>query len=349
MKKGYTLVEVLIVITIIGVIASSAIATLNRYNKGLNYVYSYTYYALDKAIYNAKAYWIPQDEYNREPFQRRVLNPETKENTIVPDKVATKRLCEALTEYINTINNSCTFDNQVTSNGQGLTSGNVYFTTANGVRFWISKRYPTMSTDASVNDDLTKYFIIYADLNGTNGPNSMDYEERITRTGEKRVKDPDTFAFAVLETGRICPIGIPEVNPRYLTTRIMYQGKANEEDENDNNIIYKYSKKSKPYVITKGEAWGYYTGSNNVDDDYIMDGQPLSYNGYILQQILAENNNSVGKIYKFLGNHTSMSNYIKEDETFKKLYGTPSLKKNDFKCSEKSDDECSVIIDKFVQ
>ena len=198
-------------------------------------------------------------------------------------------------------------------------------------------------------------------MNGKRLPNTMTYEKG-SEANKWRTKDPDIFAFAALENGRVCPLGIPEVEPRYLTTRIIYQ-----EESDGNEVELKYSTPSRPYVYSKAEAWGYYLPANKVaaghtvvDDDEVMPDEPLSYNGYIRSNI-----NSASKIYAFLASGQTMSNYVQSDSYNKNSEGQfdinfqsdlPRHENNDvhkpniggYACHWMSDEECYVLVDKFV-
>ena len=394
-KKGFSLAELIIAMAIIGFVVGAAMVTFKSFDKGVKYVYSNTYYVLDRALYNTVSYWIPSEPVVREPFKTSVINPENNQSVTISDTDAASRMCRALIEYINPVNNvdrdaMCNNITPVSDIGPFAANGTdlatPHFTATNGVRFWISRRYPD-STDAS-NDGKMKFFIIYADMNGVRLPNSMDYEEG-NANNHYKTKDPDIFAFAALEDGRICPIGIPEVEPRYMTTRIVYQDvhtqiiEGNEVDD----VVLRYSSPSKPYVISKAEAWGYYLPESKVPDEVkgqqeadnkpagdgepdvavepvpakshtvadteIINDEPLTYNGYLLNEISVNS-----KIYAFLkksdGKRMTMSEYVQANSKdfspeFNSVYtDEEGNKTSGYGCRWMSDEECTVSVDKYV-
>ena len=361
-KNGFTLTEALMALAIMGILIGAGISTFNNYDKGIKHLYSNTYYVLDRALYNATSVWIPKDSYAREPFQATVTNESNGSTASVSDTQATKRLCRALIEYINPVDSDnrdaiCTSTKHLDDIGNSFPDAKVQFTATNGVRFWISKRYPTNPAA-----DDTRFFIIYADLNGPKRPNSMEYVKG-SESNKWKTKDPDIFAFAALDTGRICPIGISEVEQRYMTARIQY-----EDEGADNEVVLRYSEPSKPLVAAKAEAWGYYlpassvpSGEIAVNDNDIIEGQPLSYSGYLRSKI-----NNSSKIYSyFLPSGQTMSSYVQADSLYKDSAGNFTLKyqsdapkhqNNDLSkpnigglgCVWDTADPCIVIVDKYV-
>ena len=189
----------------------------------------------------------------------------------------------------------------------------------NGVRFYISKRFP-----ASANSDHF-FFLVFADLNGPKKPNSTNYAAPST--------DPDVFAFAALDIARMCPLGPPEVDPRYMQTRVTYY----DADE----ALTKFSTVSKPYYISKAEAWGYYLNSGKLNDNFYIEANPLTYNGYVKDQLSRANTSLYSNIYGFLGNSSlsaPSSVRLKSNAINNGGYG----------CVKGSDIECDVIVDKYV-
>ena len=159
-------------------------------------------------------------------------------------------------------------------------------------------------------------------------------------------------------TGRICPIGVPEVEPRYLTTRILYEDLLNQQQNNagnnqENDINLKYSRLSRPYVYSKAEAWGYYLTGDKIPANSVaivensrIPETPLSYNGYIKSKISPHSH-----IYDFLGEETMQ-------QKFNSLYGNSVEFRGNFPnaeedpgygCSWGTSQECEVVVDKYVQ
>ena len=312
MKKiGFTLAELLVVSCIIGVLLWAGISTFMQYDKGIRYILSNTYYALDRALFNATTDWVPQDRYNRAIFEDSVTAPDAEGNDQTyqyndGDTEGVKRLCRALTHYITPVEgaNVCDSINGIANlspDDSFFRDTKPAFTAINGVRFWITKRYPTENSEEN---EGVRFYVIYADMNGDKIPNSLSYVRGKGRN-RQATKDPDIFAFAAIAylngdqapVANVIPIGIAEVEPRYLTSRIKYY------DDEDNEL---YSTISRPIVTSKKEAWDFYSDEDKDDTIYSekyknMINVPFAYGDYIRKAILAENDKS--KIYAFLKNN----------------------------------------------
>ena len=400
MKKlfGFTMAELLVSMVIIGILMTTAIFTFKPFDKGIKYLYSNTFYTLDRAIYNSHENWIPQDAANRDPFAS--ITGALPANS----GKRTERLCEALTEYINTIESTENICNQnqisATANDEQFTDTNLQFTATNGVRYYISQMYPNDNTGFTNEDEtrlyvpgyfgdweanyykkLPKFFIVYADLNGTKSPNSMLYRKTPINNGrDVKYTDPDIFAFAILDIGRVCPIGVVEVEPRYMTTRIKYRTV----DPNDENMrITLFSFPSRPYAYSKAEAWAYYVSldtdiiqdpmDENADNSTIQGNEnhmqitpeePLSYNDYI--KYVIENDAAAkasgSQIYKYLNGKTLREYLINEYhgerennngdiEHYINLYfrgDNPADGGEKFFCRWHDIDHCEVFVDRYI-
>ncbi len=324
-KKAFTLAEVLLVMAIIGILITLGLTTFKKYDKGIRYTYSNIFHSLDRAFYNATNFVdLPN------PFDDGLENGE-----------GGRRLCAMLTQFINPVDkNSCSADSTTVASdlGEDFSSVRPQFIASNGAVFYISKRLPESFTSADVVHHY--FYLIFVDVNGSKKPNSMKYEEGNT-SNNYHTTDPDIFAFAALDIGRICPLGPPEYDSRYMLTRVAYQDTGNS-GENEDTVTIKYSKTSKPYYVSKAEAWGFYlTGDDGIANPVtqFIDENPLTYNDYIRNHI---NVNSM--IYKFLNGATISASNV------------TSLKKNkptdatnpEYGCVKVSDEECDVIIDRYV-
>jgi hypothetical protein len=350
-KSAFSVAEMLITMSIIGIIFVVGYHTLAHIdNKSIKYTYSNVYHSLDKAFYNGM---MASDLKN--PFDNKEFDDSGTE-VDVPEAEQTTRLCKMLALYIQG-GSSCGAEPVSIS---GANFPGAHLTALNGVQFYISKKYPAAGEE---DDDNHAFFIIFADMNGpTKGPNSMNY---VLNANGVPDPSPDIFAFAALDIGRICPLGIPEYDTRYMQTRISYLDKAEnvsqveagsvvdnlgggakigENNEGDYNVFdavvvtRKFSKESKPYYVSKAEAWGY--GTPDFDNDFIIDANPLTYNHYIQEKVLEIDPES--KIYAFLNNPNF--SYSLEGITFK----GNSPENGGYGCLLGSDFECDVIIDKFI-
>ena len=322
MKKqsGFTLAEMLIAFGIISILVGAALISLKPFENNIKYLYSATYQNLDTVLYNAVTDFVPQDRANNDPFSA----------DITDDDEAAIRLCTALTHYITSVGGTCSANTVGTeANDDDFTSENVKFITTNGVRYWISPR-----TRGS-NGTGPYFFIIFADMNGEKRPNSVWYE--------RGVRDPDIFAFAALDMGRICPLGPPEVDSRFLTTRIMHRNASGD-------LVY--SATSQEYIKSKAEAWGYYLPDGKYPSDIknraleekeYMEEAPLSYNGYVRATIYNNNQRKDSRIYSsFLRNGQNMRVY------FQNNFPDVNLQKDNLGCWYYSPDDCDINVDKYI-
>ena len=309
-KSGFTLAELLMTMLIVGIVSVFGLKTIIHNDNVVRYVYSNVYHSLDKALYNA---------YYLTGLPNPFLTKDSVNGTEVTlnDNERVKRLCEMLTEYINFSERQCDLPPISVIDADSLK--HPHFTSMNNVRFYISRRFP-----ASANSDHF-FFLVFADLNGSKDPNSMNYVAPST--------DPDIFACAALDIARVCPLGPPEVDPRFMQTRVRYY------DPNDS--IIKFSTASKPYYISKAEAWGYYLSSGKLDDNFYIETNPLTYNGLIKEILRTADAGFYSNIYGFLNNSTISA------PAGVTLKSNP-INNNGYGCQKGFDTECEVIIDKFV-
>ena len=312
-KLGLTMIELLITMVIIGIVTVFGLKTIIHNDKVVRYAYSNVYHSLDKALYNSfYATALPNPFLTKDS----VSGAEVTLN----DNQRVTRLCNMFTEYINVSAKSCNLPPVATINSATLQTP--HFVSMNNVRFYISKRFP-----ASESSDHF-FFLVFADLNGAKKPNSMTYNPPKT--------DPDIFAFAALDIARVCPLGPPEIDQRFMQTRIVYNDPNNSEVES-------FTQVSKPYYISKAEAWGYYLKSGRVDADesFYIEENPLTYNGYVKKALKKESTTFYNNIYGFMGDSSLTAPATVELKSKK-------VSENGYGCVKGSDIECDVIIDKYL-
>ena len=320
-KLAFTIAELLISMIIIGIVTVVGINTFMRYDKGIRYIYANAYHNLDRALFNSMNF--SDDQSGRNPFKDSYVN-ENGSTVNVSQEGGAAILCEMLSEYLSHSIKSCSPSNLASTNGVDF--GEIKLQTLNGVNLYISRRLP----DNPGADD-TRFFIIYADINSDKKPNSMRYVAP-SPANKNTTTDPDTFAFAALDTGRVCLLGIPEFNDRYVQARIAYE--ALEGQGNNSEIITKYTTASLPYYYAKAEAWGYYTGAFN--DRTIIPDEPSSYNDYIRSK-LPQNT----EIYSFLnGQQMRVPNNVR-------LRSQP-VEQGGYGCERHDAEKCWVIVDKYL-
>ena len=346
-KSAFTLIEIIIVMAIVGIITAIGVSTFSKHSVDMRYIYYNVYHSLDKAIYNAMTYTnLPS------PFVD--FDERNKQLAVSPEQQVS-RLCNMLIEYITTSSSSCNLEDNVITTGNNEDFQNVlpYFTAVNGVRFYISQRFTGGEPEH-------KFFIVFADLNGTKQPNSLHYERGIA--------DPDIFAFAVLDIGRVCPLGPPEIDEKYLLTRIRYIDNTNNNDDGFHNIAF--SEPSRPYFVSKAEAWGLYlpdgrgslcnsSGQNctSLPQDFLIEENPYTYNEYVRSALLSSGSELLRTIYENVPtmwialwavpgeNYTS---YEEETEETIQLRNGNNHANRGYGCKKGSDDECQIIIDKYA-
>ena len=325
-KFAFTIAELLLVIAIIGIISAFGVYTIARYDKGIRYIYANAYHNLDRALYNAVNFSNLPD-----PFVSKELKEDGTETTVNQFEGA-ERLCNMLEKYLNYSIVDCSQNDLAGLDGDHENLGKLKLRTLNGVDLYISRRLP----DNPGSGD-HKFFIIYADINNEAPPNSMEY---VAPTQENHFKttDPDTFAFAALDTGRVCLLGIPEVEPRYIQARVAYaflQGEGNQAE-----VVTRYSVASIPYAQAKAEAWGYYTGIPNFDNSVVIPDEPSSYNDYIRKKLPAGT-----KIYSsFLADTVNSTITMPQGIGLK----SESIEEGGYDCHEHDPEYCWVSVDKYL-
>ena len=350
-KQGFTLAELLIVLGIIGFLSAAAVTTIKPWDKGIRFLYSNTYYALDRAFYNASQNEMMTDPKTYDPFYVPNKGEAARTHSDTKDDGALA-LCRALTAYINPVDRTSCRETKITKANAldtDFKSENVQFVATNGVHYYITRNLKFKVNDNSLDniDNAIKdshFYLIFADMNGDKFPNTALYQPYDAAKKQKE-KDPDIFAFAALEnTKRIVPLGAPEFNPKYMMARFVYT-----ETKGENEEEYVFSPTSKTYVEIKAQAWNFYNDSNaNDSNGYynlpIFD-EALSYNDYVRLVIekLYPNNN----IYKNYLSWEAMKELVQGSggsENENKLQSDEP-----YKCQKNNKESCFVMIDKYVQ
>lgn len=278
MKKcGFTVAETLIVLGIIGILILAAVTAIKPFDKSVQYLYSNAVISLDRAYYNAIGVTGADD-----PFDV----PASDHNGLTKD-VGAERVCKALIRYINPVDkaNSCKDDRIVSPMADNFPDDKIQFVSLNGMRFYTSG----LIEGETANNESISFYVVFVDINGESGRGSAEYipaGKKDANGKEMKQKNPDIFAFAVLPIGRIVPLGAPEVDTTFMTTRISY---LNEEQET------RFTTVSKPYYQTKADAWNYYTGSGS-NTNIISADVPYTYNDAI--RTILNNKYSDNLIYK---------------------------------------------------
>jgi type II secretory pathway pseudopilin PulG len=201
-NKAFTLAEILIVFTIIGIVSSLILMTTKRMAASDKYAYQRAYDSVWTAAYNASA----------EPGAPALDTPEN--------------LCKGMAKYINSQNAT----NPIAGSGHGTDDGfcnaivaasrptkltdefkdlTPDFIANNGMRFYISKKITAnnVADFEGVRQNID-FFIVYADIDGERGQNS--------------ISSGDVVAFAVTPNADVIPLGLPAYDKHYFVAKVVF-------------------------------------------------------------------------------------------------------------------------------
>ena len=239
-KNAFNLVELLIVFIIIGIILVAQMLIMKEKINQYTAPYYTTYNALKKAVYNVLS----------DPFCPSETLVDKDGDPLCPDFARefprdSKQLCKRLVEFINVP----TGDNCDTAGGidhitrpKDFNDKNVQFQTSNGVKYYISD---SLYTVEDIKGTVTEFFVVYADLNGNNGPNRFHCEE-----GNEIL--PDIVPFAVTRRGHVVPIGLPARSKVYMSASVRFPGEIDK-----SNISVQANSKTKSLTFNEAllNAW----------------------------------------------------------------------------------------------
>lgn len=318
---GFTLAEIIIAMAIIGIITTLALTTLKPAKSATKYLYMNAFNSLGVAYYNGFTLgYNPFSEKDAEGTQNAVHSS--------ANDTGAEILCRALTSYINTKDNvrdpndsnkdfsaSCSSTKITSPNADSFTDDKVQFIANNGMKYYISDL---------ISDDDIKFYLVFADTNGDKKPNSFEYIKKTKDDGTEVIEQwPDIYSFAMLETGRIVPLGIPEYDQTVLSARFVYF------DEEGNSL---YFKKSLPYYQAKGAAWGFY--SDRANQDEYDESDPITLNDLIRKKIK--------QAYP-------ESRIIKDFPELKDLDPLNTASEAPHNCSNEDFESCYVFLDEYRQ
>lgn len=227
-KKAFTIPEILIFMTIVGVICVMMITIIRPNDKYYKYGYYNAYYVLATAGYNiledamdkknsgsVDTYPVEDIAFPKEAkdlCKKLALNPDT--SLSGPDEDY---------GYINTTTYNCKtqFIAKKNPTDSDFAKGKESFKSTNSMRFFIGAKdntgapfnieVPDAINGGSVN---ILFYLIWVDLNGDRGPNTA----KIANNGRL----PDIVPFAMTTTGKLMPLGYPTVDKTYMVSRIKY-------------------------------------------------------------------------------------------------------------------------------
>ena len=276
-RKAFTLAEVMLFLMITAAVISIMFATTKpkQYldQKAVKTKYATAYDALNIAAFDM----VYKDETN--PF---IITEEDK-NTGNTDHY--QKLCKQIASYVNNSSEACRIP-ALSNNVTYLKNEDVDFKTLTpniesltGMKFYFSQlitddKLPVEERsyyDAKTPDFTLQFFMVYVDVNGTEYPNRA----HTIKYDQEKKKMPDVFAFAILPTGDVIPMGIAEYDAKFLPTRISYR---------ENKSIYFSPYYS--YRQAKHAAWHWYSPSDT--NTKFKKTLSYTYNDYI-REIMERN------------------------------------------------------------
>ncbi len=243
--KAFTIPELLIFLTIVGVISVLMLTIIKPGEKYIPYAYYTVYNALAEAAFNIKedALDISSTDKDGTALAEDKVFPGVKSDATndAEAKNAARELCKKLAidpesdpddvtsgfryGYINTTEYFCSNDDfKPLSLNSRLTDNDINtkmaFRATNSMRFYISKLASVDIPDNmnGGNMQTIKYFVVWVDLNGDRRPNSIEWSEK---------RPVDIVPFIITTSGTVIPAGAPIVDPKYTTMRIQYPSGSN--------------------------------------------------------------------------------------------------------------------------
>lgn len=231
-KTAFSIPEILIFMTIVGIICVFMLTLIKPNEKYVRYAYYNTYHSLATAAYN-----IDQDARDMKDLNEAGMSEEDKK---FPETA--KELCKKLAldpnakggtkdsnyGYLNaTIYNCGTGFKAVTKDTKAteFIPENIAFTTTNSMKYYISQPTSVTVKDAAMDDNEVNmpYFLIWVDLNGNRGPNTIKWKES---------RAADIVPFVLTRSGQIIPVGYPTVDKKYMLGRVKYSTEVRESYSN---------------------------------------------------------------------------------------------------------------------
>lgn len=219
-KAAMTLGELMMVFVVIGVIASIAVVTIKPFEKSVKWIYYRMFHTINTAIYNSM---LTKAEFPKTSVE----------------------FCKALLEYINSNDNHCSLERNVTLSTTTFPDDKIQIVASNGVRLYIAAKEdgtPFTLTQTQTNgvDTTINYFVVFADLNAEKKPNTSLWTQK---------QMADVVGFVVTDGSDVVPVGYPEIDTRYMYAKVVYP--PVDSDDLDDNVSEPMS-----YFEAKHRAWG---------------------------------------------------------------------------------------------
>lgn len=227
-QNAFTIPELLIFLTIVGIVSVMMMTIIRPGEKYLPYAYYSAYNALSEAAFNIK-----EDANINNMTEDDTISEDDKyfpgavKNTGSEALPAARELCKKLANkpnatdaedeygYINTTEYACTTFTSFDSNGNFDSNATPAFRATNSMKFYIGKLAKVDVPNALESDTNyeIKYFVVWVDLNGDRRPNIAEWDKN---------KSTDIVPFVITTSGNVIPIGGPTIDTRYTTVRLRY-------------------------------------------------------------------------------------------------------------------------------
>ncbi len=336
-KIAFTFIELLLAITLTGVVGTIAVKTVKPMDKNLKYAISNIYHNLDLAVYNGAVDGCSGFSDLPQPSCANTSHAAA--------------LCRGLSNYLTTTETSCD-SNYLLTNIEDSFKQTPNLILSNGTRLFIVAANNDgepfvhhLDNDGLPGGVNRKFYLIYADTNGKKGPNSMLYMPNSTHY-------PDIYAFAVVDGERAIPLGALEIDKKLLSSRVSFimrnSPDATVEEKEKDPDAFKYGGEPVKYVDALAMAWGYDEHSDS-NPRYTMVENPHSYN-VLVREYLKENapsshiiNKADNNLMSFVTNRCVLG---KKRNASNKCVIDPIS--DDYGCKQDAVDACNISIDKFL-
>ena len=232
-KNAFTIPELLIFLTIVGVISVFMLTIIKPGEKYLPYAYYNAYNTLSTAVFNIRedANDLNMSDTNNTEKPEDKVFPGANNDFTTSSALTTmgRELCKKLAVdpnadsetaaqygYINTSEYFCSTFTPIRNFSATFPDNQTpAFRASNSMLYYISIMGKLEVPDAMNNNKVQtiKYFTVWVDLNGDRRPNTAKWSPK---------KPADIVPFIVTTSGTVLPVGAPTIDTRYMTARVQY-------------------------------------------------------------------------------------------------------------------------------
>lgn len=126
-------------------------------------------------------------------------------------------MCEIFSDYMNTIKSNCEFP-LISINAETIEDNRFHIILSNSMRIGFGPEIALPINKNGLGD--VPFRVIFVDINGKGGgPNKITNN---TDTNNNIVEYADIIPFVILPDGKVLPIGVQELNAKYVSSRVLY-------------------------------------------------------------------------------------------------------------------------------